>query len=33
VVGFARGSPRPDPQDALELVYADGRRARDGVAP
>jgi acetoin:2,6-dichlorophenolindophenol oxidoreductase subunit alpha len=32
-VEFARGSTRPDPEDALELVYADGRRARDGVAP
>jgi acetoin:2,6-dichlorophenolindophenol oxidoreductase subunit alpha len=32
-VEFARASPRPDPEDALELAYADGRRARDGVAP
>jgi pyruvate dehydrogenase E1 component alpha subunit len=32
-VEFARRSPRPDPDEALELVYADGRRARDGVAP
>jgi acetoin:2,6-dichlorophenolindophenol oxidoreductase subunit alpha len=32
-VDFARRSPRPDPTEALDLVYADGRRARDGVAP
>jgi acetoin:2,6-dichlorophenolindophenol oxidoreductase subunit alpha len=32
-VEFARRSPRPNPEDALELAYADGRRARDGVAP
>jgi acetoin:2,6-dichlorophenolindophenol oxidoreductase subunit alpha len=32
-VEFARHSARPDPEEALELVYSDGRRARDGVAP
>jgi pyruvate dehydrogenase E1 component alpha subunit len=26
---FARSSPVPDPDDALDLFYADGRRARD----
>jgi acetoin:2,6-dichlorophenolindophenol oxidoreductase subunit alpha len=31
-VEFARRSPRPEPAEALGLVYADGRRARDGVA-
>ena len=31
-VEFARASARPDPSDALELVYASGIRPRDGVA-
>jgi pyruvate dehydrogenase E1 component alpha subunit len=31
-IEFARRSPRPDPEEALGLMYADGRRARDGVA-
>jgi TPP-dependent pyruvate/acetoin dehydrogenase alpha subunit len=28
-VDFARDSPAPDPDEALDLLYADGRRARD----
>ena len=31
-VEFARASAKPDPSDALELVYASGIRPRDGVA-
>jgi len=31
-VEFARRSPRPDPAEALDLVYASGLRPRDGVA-
>jgi pyruvate dehydrogenase E1 component alpha subunit len=31
-VAFARESPRPDPSEALDLVYASGLRPRDGVA-
>ena len=31
-VEFARASAKPDPADALELVYASGTRPRDGVA-
>ena len=31
-VEFARASAKPDPSDALELVYASGTRPRDGVA-
>jgi pyruvate dehydrogenase E1 component alpha subunit len=31
-VAFARASARPDPAEALELVYASGLRPRDGVA-
>jgi pyruvate dehydrogenase E1 component alpha subunit len=31
-VEFARASAKPDPSDALELVYASGMRPRDGVA-
>jgi pyruvate dehydrogenase E1 component alpha subunit len=31
-VRFAQAGPRPDPADALEHLYADGRRARAGVA-
>jgi acetoin:2,6-dichlorophenolindophenol oxidoreductase subunit alpha len=30
-VEFARSSARPQAEEALELMYADGRRARDGV--
>ena len=32
-VAFARASALPDPDDALEFVYASGPRPRDGVAP
>jgi TPP-dependent pyruvate/acetoin dehydrogenase alpha subunit len=32
-VEFARQSPRPDPAEALDLMYASGLRPRDGVAP
>ena len=32
-VEFALGSPHPDPADALDHLYADGRRARDGRSP
>lgn len=31
-VAFARASPRPDPDDALDFVYASGLRPREGVA-
>jgi TPP-dependent pyruvate/acetoin dehydrogenase alpha subunit len=31
-VEFARRSPRPNPSEALDLVYASGLRPRDGVA-
>ena len=31
-VAFARESPRPDPADALDFVYASGLRPRRGVA-
>jgi len=31
-VAFARASPRPDPADALDFVYASGLRPRAGVA-
>jgi pyruvate dehydrogenase E1 component alpha subunit len=31
-VAYARESPRPDPGDALDLVYASGLRPRSGVA-
>ena len=31
-VEFARASAKPDPADALDLVYASGTRPRDGVA-
>jgi pyruvate dehydrogenase E1 component alpha subunit len=31
-VEFARTSPRPNPAEALDLVYASGLRPRDGVA-
>jgi pyruvate dehydrogenase E1 component alpha subunit len=31
-VAFARESPRPDPADALDYVYASGLRPRRGVA-
>jgi pyruvate dehydrogenase E1 component alpha subunit len=31
-VAFARESPRPEPADALEFVYASGLRPRSGVA-
>jgi pyruvate dehydrogenase E1 component alpha subunit len=32
-VAFARASAFPDPEEALDLVYASGPRPRDGVAP
>jgi TPP-dependent pyruvate/acetoin dehydrogenase alpha subunit len=32
-VEFARQSPRPDPAEALDLMYASGLRPRDGVSP
>jgi pyruvate dehydrogenase E1 component alpha subunit len=32
-VAFARASARPDPAEALDLVYASGPRPRDGIAP
>src|SRR3984893_3187575 len=32
-VEFARQSPRPDPSEALDLMYASGLRPRDGVSP
>lgn len=31
-VAFARAEPRPDPEDALDFVYASGLRPRSGVA-
>ena len=31
-VDYARRSPRPDPREALDLVYASGLQPRDGVA-
>jgi pyruvate dehydrogenase E1 component alpha subunit len=31
-VAFARESPRPDPAEALDYVYASGLRPREGVA-
>lgn len=31
-IAFARESPRPNPDDALEFVYASGLRPRGGVA-
>ena len=31
-IEFARASPRPDPSDALDFVYASGLRPRAGVA-
>jgi len=31
-VAFARKSPRPDPADALEYVYASGPQPRKGTA-
>jgi pyruvate dehydrogenase E1 component alpha subunit len=31
-VRFALDSPRPDPADALDYLYASGLRARPGVA-
>jgi TPP-dependent pyruvate/acetoin dehydrogenase alpha subunit len=31
-VEYARRSPRPDPSEALDLVYASGLQPRDGVA-
>lgn len=31
-VAFARESPRPDPADALEYVYASGPQPRKGTA-
>ena len=30
---FARRSPRPDPSDALDFVYASGLTPRRGVSP
>lgn len=30
-VRFALGSPRPEPADALEFLYADGSRPRAGA--
>jgi pyruvate dehydrogenase E1 component alpha subunit len=32
-LAFARQSPRPDPSEFLEFVYASGPRPRDGIAP
>ena len=32
-VEFARQSPRPNPEEAFDYVYASGLRPRDGVAP
>jgi TPP-dependent pyruvate/acetoin dehydrogenase alpha subunit len=32
-LAFARQSPRPDPAEFLEFVYASGLRPRDGIAP
>jgi pyruvate dehydrogenase E1 component alpha subunit len=30
-VSFATGSPHPDPDSALDYLYADGTRTRSGV--
>jgi pyruvate dehydrogenase E1 component alpha subunit len=32
-VGFARASAFPDPEEALDFVYASGPRPREGIAP